>query len=118
VHREAEVKALFWTLRIGDGVRVSQINRNSRRAWSVVRTLESMGLARVERLGRTKLVRLTEKGERVRMKLLEALRELNASEHALPSAEPLQVSELRASSLPEWLRGNPWLQVIGERGRT
>jgi len=112
------VKALFWTLRIGDGVRVSQINRNSRRAWSVVRTLESMGLARVERLGRTKLVRLTEKGERVRMKLLEALRELNASEHALPSAELLQVSELRAPSLPEWLRGNPWLQVIGERGRT
>lgn len=115
--QERGVTALFWILRIGEGVRISQINRNSQRAWSVVRTLEGMGLVRVERLGRLKVVRLTEKGERVRLKLLEALRELDELSQAFTRVEAIEACEPISSELPEWLRSNPWLNVMGERGR-
>ncbi|RLF06944.1 MAG: hypothetical protein DRK00_00075 [Thermoprotei archaeon] len=117
----SEFNVLYWVYRIGDGVKISDINRNSRRARSVVSQLEKLGLVKVEEYGRLKVVRLTTKGQRVYEKLLEALWELRLGREREEQAE-VRVSrprhaELEAGALPEWLVGNPWLKVIGERGR-
>lgn len=116
-----EFNVLYWVYRIGDGVKISDINRNSRRAKSVVSQLEALGLVKVEEYGRLKVVRLTAKGQRVYGKLLEALWELRLGKGR---EEPVEAKvsqpqriKLEAGGLPEWLVGNPWLKVIGERGR-
>ncbi|RLE88505.1 MAG: hypothetical protein DRJ96_00130 [Thermoprotei archaeon] len=116
-----EFNVLYWVYRIGDGVKISDINRNSRRAKSVVSQLEALGLVKVEEYGRLKVVRLTAKGQRVYGKLLEALWELRLGKER---EEPVEAKvsqpqriKLEAGGLPEWLVGNPWLKVIGERGR-
>jgi len=109
--RDRRFAALYWLSKLSDGVSVTAINTNSRRARRVVKLLEELGLARVESFGRVKVVRLTEKGERVKLRLADLLRELEA---AAPPTQPLRAV---GEGVPDWLRGNPWLRVIGERGR-
>lgn len=113
-----EFNVLYWVYKIGDGVKISDINRNSRRARGVVSQLEALGLARVEEYGRLKVVRLTGRGRRVYDKLLEALWELRLrGDEEVAEASPLRRTTAEAKGLPEWLVDNPWLRVIGERGR-
>lgn len=103
--------ALYWLTKIdSNGVTVSLINRNSRRAQRVTSLLEDLGLVKVERVGRVKIVRLTAKGERVKRRLLDLLLELDA-------AQPRGSQWPAGGEVPDWLRDNPWLRVIGERGR-
>jgi len=117
----SDFNLLYWVYRIGHGVKISDINRNSKRARSVVRALEDLGLVVVESYGRVKVVKLTSRGLRVYERVLAALGELRSRRPARESASPQLLTPQRVSiqepEVPEWLIGNPWLRVIGERGR-
>lgn len=82
--------------------------------------LRGLGLVELESYGRTKIVKLTPKGYRVYEKILDTLHELDGTakrpELGREYMEQPEVGESNAD-IPGWLANNPWLKVIGERGK-
>lgn len=115
-----ELAAIYWTMKIDGYAKFSDINRNSKRARKVARLLEEMGLAQIESIGRVKLVRLTAKGYKVRRRMLELLldiSEVQTTVNISTTSDDYLETQPQQNFMPNWLYGNPWLQVIGERGK-